>query len=189
MNTKAADGNGERVLHPTPDSAILSATGISKLTCFDGVRFFPLIAHNDERGWLIELFRQDEIPVENFPVMAYVSQTMPGEARGPHEHVEQSDFFAFVGPGDFQLYLWDNRDGSPTFEEKLVIVAGESNPQSVIIPPGVVHAYRNISSHPGWVFNAPNRLYAGHGKCGPVDEIRHEKSDDRRFMLDDFVQT
>ena len=44
----------------------------------------------------------------------------------------------------------------------------------VVVPPGVVHSYRNLSERPGLVFNFPNRLYGGTGKCYPVDEIRHE---------------
>ena len=53
------------------------------------------------------------------------------------------------------------------------------------IPPGVVHAYRNVSDIPGWVFNAPNRLYAGQGKQEPVDEIRHELAADSPYKVDD----
>ena len=41
----------------------------------------------------------------------------------------------------------------------------------MIIPCGVVHAYRNVSEVPGWVFNAANRLYAGEGKREEIDEI------------------
>jgi dTDP-4-dehydrorhamnose 3,5-epimerase len=112
--------------------------------------------------------------VELRPVMAYVSETLPGVARGPHEHVAQTDYFAFVGPGEFVLYLWDARPDSPTRGHSMKMAVGESNRQCVVVPPGVVHAYKNVSSTPGWVFNAPNRLYAGRNKSEPVDEIRHE---------------
>jgi dTDP-4-dehydrorhamnose 3,5-epimerase len=47
----------------------------------------------------------------------------------------------------------------------------------------VVHAYKNTGVVPGWVFNAPNRLYAGEGKRGPVDEIRHEDRADSPFVM------
>ncbi len=73
----------------------------------EGVLFKPLKQHADVRGWLIELFRDDEMPPEDQPRMGYVSETLPGVARGPHEHVEQSDYFLFLGPGDFKLYLWE----------------------------------------------------------------------------------
>jgi dTDP-4-dehydrorhamnose 3,5-epimerase len=54
----------------------------------------------------------------------------------------------------------------------------------VIVPPGVVHGYKNIGDKPGWVFNAPNRLYAGRGKQEPVDEIRHEDEDGSPFRIE-----
>ena len=147
------------------------------------VGFFPLRRFSDERGWLIELFREDELPAELRPAMAYVSETLPGVARGPHEHVDQTDYFAFIGPGDFELHLWDTRSDSPTAGMRLIRVCGQSNPVAVTIPPGVVHAYRNIGDCPGWVFNAPNRLYAGRGKSEPVDEIRHEEHADSPFCM------
>jgi dTDP-4-dehydrorhamnose 3,5-epimerase len=150
----------------------------------EGVRFEELKQFNDQRGWLCELFRHDEIQSENWPVMAYVSETLPGVSRGPHEHVDQSDYFAFIGPGDFKLYLWDARVDSPSHGHRQTVVVGQSNRQSVIVPPGVIHAYQNISDQPGWVFNGPNRLYAGHGKQEPVDEIRHEERDDGLYHLD-----
>jgi dTDP-4-dehydrorhamnose 3,5-epimerase len=150
----------------------------------DGVVFRPILPHNDQRGWLAELFREDELPIDVHPVMVYVSETLPGVARGPHEHVDQTDYFAFLGPGEFCLYLWDARPDSPTYGHRMKTVLGESNKQCVIVPPGVVHAYRNVGTISGWVFNAPNRLYAGPGKREPVDEIRHENQAESLYWLD-----
>jgi dTDP-4-dehydrorhamnose 3,5-epimerase len=150
----------------------------------EGVVFRPLAAHSDRRGWLVELYREDELPAAEHPVMAYVSETLPGVARGPHEHVDQTDYFAFIGPGDFVIYLWDARKDSPTYGHRIRAAVGQSNRQSVIVPPGVVHAYRNVGPAAGWVFNAPNRLYAGPGKRAAVDEIRHEDQPDSPFRLD-----
>ena len=50
----------------------------------DGVHTRPLTHHKDQRGWLVELFRSDELPAENMPQMAYVSETLPNAVRGPH---------------------------------------------------------------------------------------------------------
>ena len=150
----------------------------------EGVVFKPLKRYVDGRGWLIELFRQDELAKDDRPRMGYVSETLPGVARGPHEHADQSDYFAFLGPGDFKLYLWDARRNSPTFGHRQAVVVGESNMQAVLIPPGVVHAYRNVGDRPGWVINCPNRLYAGEGRREPVDEIRHEDVAGSPFVLD-----
>jgi dTDP-4-dehydrorhamnose 3,5-epimerase len=148
------------------------------------VKIKPLSKFLDERGWLCELFREDEVDGEYMPVMAYVSMTQPGIARGPHEHVDQTDLFCFMGPSNFKVYLWDTRKDSPSFGTKQVIFSGLDSPRLVIVPPGVVHAYRNIGTENGIVFNAPNRLYAGTGKKEPVDEIRHEDLEGSPFQLD-----
>lgn len=150
----------------------------------DGVEIRDLVVHHDPRGWLAEIFREDEISKERMPAMGYVSVTLPGIARGPHEHKDQTDFFAFVGPATFKVYLWDTRPNSRTLHRRLIVRAGEEAPRSFVIPPGVVHAYRNIGQSPGMVINVPNRLFAGHGKKSPVDEIRHENLPNSPFVLD-----
>jgi dTDP-4-dehydrorhamnose 3,5-epimerase len=150
----------------------------------EGVSIRPLEFFTDRRGWLAEVYREDELPAEFHPVMAYVSETRPGVARGPHEHVDQTDLFVFLGPGDFDLYLWDARPDSPTRGTRLRRTCGQSRPCVVIVPPGVVHAYKNVSDRPGWVINGPNRLYAGPGKSGPVDEIRHENDEGSPYRLE-----
>ncbi|MGA2064219.1 MAG: dTDP-4-dehydrorhamnose 3,5-epimerase family protein [Thermoguttaceae bacterium] len=151
----------------------------------DGVIFRPLKPYGDQRGWLIELVREDELPGEHRPVMTYLSMTLPGVVRGPHEHRRQADLFAFVGPGDFKLYLWDARRDSPTYGNRQIAVVGQSNRRAVLVPPGVVHAYRNTSDVPGLVLNAPNRLYAGWGRNEPVDEIRYENLADTPYRLEE----
>jgi len=143
-----------------------------------------LTTHVDSRGWLTELFRQDELDPPFHPVMSYVSMTKPGVVRGPHEHRSQADFFVFLGPSVFTIHLWDYRRSSPTYMTKEVLIAGEGAPKSVLIPPGVVHAYKNTGTSLGMVVNLPNRLFAGQGRREPVDEIRHELDPDTKFVVD-----
>jgi dTDP-4-dehydrorhamnose 3,5-epimerase len=150
----------------------------------DGVIVRPVAVNRDQRGWLLELYRQDELSEDAHPVMSYLSETLCGVTRGPHEHVDQTDYFAFVGPGEFALYMWDVRADSPSWGKYMKLTVGQSNRRIVLVPPGVVHAYRNIGTVPGWVFNAANRLYAGHGRREPVDEIRHEQRDDEPYRMD-----
>ena len=150
----------------------------------EGVIWKPLKRFHDDRGWLCELFRHDELPAEFHPVMAYASVTQPGVARGPHEHVDQADYFAFFGPSNFKLYLWDNRPSSKTYRHFEARIVGEDQPMAVVVPVGVVHAYKCVGSVPGLVFNGPNRLYKGPGKKDPVDEIRHEDVKDTPYHLD-----
>ena len=136
----------------------------------------------DARGWLAEIFRIDETDYR--PAMAYLSVTKPGVVRGPHEHVGQSDLFVFAGPGRFTLHLWDRREGSPTNGEHIEISGGDDEPVSILVPPGVVHGYKCVSTDPGWSFNLPDKLYKGEGKRDEVDEIRWEDREDSPYCIE-----
>jgi len=148
----------------------------------EGVIIKELKKWTDERGWLAETFRNDETDYR--VAMSYLSMTNPGVKRGPHEHKLQSDFFVFAGPGEFDLYLWDNRDGSATKGESLKLRVGESNPVSVIVPPGVVHGYKCVSEIPAFSINFPDKLYKGEGKVEEVDEIRWESNEESPFVIE-----
>ncbi len=140
---------------------------------------------NDRRGWLVELFRHDELAAEFFPVMAYISSTNPGVTRGPHEHVNQADLFCFLGTSNFKVRMWDNRPDSETFGNMMTMIVGADDLKVLIVPRGVVHAYQNIGDVDGIVVNCPNRLYMGGGRHGQVDEIRHEDDPETPFRMDD----
>ncbi len=148
----------------------------------EGCEIKTLPQFSDERGWLSELFRIDELPEELHPVMAYISMTYPGIARGPHEHREQTDMFIFF-QGDFRVYLWDARPHSPTYRHRQIIDIHAGAPVRVIIPPGVVHGYKNTGTTPALLINCPNKLYAGWNKQEPVDEIRHEEDEHSPYVL------
>ena len=150
----------------------------------EGVVSYALRKFHDDRGWLAELFRHDEIDQDLYPAMAYISFTMPGIQRGPHEHVDQADLFCFLGPSTFNIRLWDNRKESSTFRHMMSLDVGQDNPMAVIVPKGVVHGYKNIGDIDGMVINCPNRLYMGHGKKDPIDEIRHEDDPDTIYRMD-----
>ncbi len=139
----------------------------------DGIIIKKLNKDIDERGWLAEIWRTDE--TDYLPKMSYVSLTKAGMVRGPHEHTKQTDCFIFVGPGKFELYLWDRREQSRTKDEYIKIEAGENEPCLVLVPPGIVHGYKNVGQVDAYCINLPDKLYRGRGKKEEVDEIRWEK--------------
>jgi dTDP-4-dehydrorhamnose 3,5-epimerase len=147
----------------------------------DGIIVKSLKKYNDERGWLTEIFRSDEISAH--PAMAYVSCTKPGVTRGPHEHKEQTDIFVFIGPGTVELSLWDRRKNSKTKGENMKLEVGENNPSMIIVPPGVVHAYKCVSNKNAWCVNLPDKLYKGKEKKEEADEIRWENKKDSPYKV------
>ena len=144
-----------------------------------GVLVKKLKEHHDSRGWLSELYRTDEL--EDYKTaMGYMSVTHPDLIRGPHEHIEQTDYFCFLGR--FSLYLWDNRKESATYKNRTVIENADR--LIVVVPPGVVHAYRNSGDSDGMVLNFPDRLYAGWGRKEKVDEKRYEDDPESPFRME-----
>jgi dTDP-4-dehydrorhamnose 3,5-epimerase len=184
---RETDGRGPTKDEKTKDQITVSAS--TSACSFPGVLLQPLARAEDSRGWLTELFRADVLEAagmrESQPVMGYLSMTRPGVARGPHDHREQTDLLVFPGPSDFEVTLWDKRPGSPTFGRRETLVVGASCPATLIVPPAVVHAYRNIGSVEGWVLNFPNRLYKGPGRTEPVDEIRYEDDPESPYRLEE----
>jgi len=53
----------------------------------------------------------------------------------------------------------------------------------MVVPPDVVHGYKNISDVDGLVVNCPDRLFAGWNRSEPVDEIRHEEDGNSPFLI------
>ena len=147
----------------------------------EGVIIKKLNKHKDERGWLAEIYRNDEVDYQ--PVMSYISVTKPGIVRGPHEHIKQSDCFVFVGPGSFELYLWDKREDSKTNGQQMKVRAGENEPAMIIVPPGVAHGYKCVSDQDGWCINLPDKLYRGKDRQGEIDEIRWEDRDNSPYKI------
>jgi dTDP-4-dehydrorhamnose 3,5-epimerase len=156
-------------------------------TEIDGVIIRTLTPHRDERGTLTELFRRDDLQealARGFSsMMGYMSVTEPGVMRGPHEHRQQTDVFVFQGR--FDLYLWrlgQMRVGEPPHNARYRVTTIPEVLCRVIVPPGVVHGYKNQGEQPGIVFNFPDQLYGGWGRGTPVDEIRHESDPETIYV-------
>ena len=67
----------------------------------------------------------------------------------------------------------------------MTLFIGADNPQAVIVPKGVAHAYKNISTtEKGVVINCPNRLFMGADKKEEIDEIRHEDDPNTVFRIE-----
>ncbi|MGI6679030.1 MAG: dTDP-4-dehydrorhamnose 3,5-epimerase family protein [Dehalobacterium sp.] len=151
----------------------------------NGVITKKLTKHMDDKGYFMETFRLDELAEGLNPVMSYLAYLEPGCTRIPHEHQEKTDVLAFPGPGNFLIRIWDKRQGSSTYGHLMEFYAGQDNPMSVVIPPGLIHGYKNVSRmERGLVINYPDRLYKGWDKKGEVDEIIHESAGDLNCTMD-----
>jgi dTDP-4-dehydrorhamnose 3,5-epimerase len=112
----------------------------------DGVVVKQPLVHADDRGFLLEVVRDDE------PVFRAVKQTTftvayPGVIKAFHWHRRQWDVW-FFSAGMAQVVLYDLREGSPTRGRTDVLYMGERRPLVVAIPPWVAHGYRVLGAAP-----------------------------------------
>ena len=123
----------------------------------DGVETKSLKFISDERGYLMEILRVDDLIFEKFG-QVYLTVAYPGVVKGWHYHRKQTDLFSVV-KGEIKLVLYDQRRGSPTRGEIDEFFLGEKHPLLVRIPPEVVHGFKTVGIEPGYVINCPTAPY------------------------------
>lgn len=123
----------------------------------EGVKIKPLVRHCDERGYLLEVLRDDDGLLERFGQTTY-TMTYPGVIKAFHWHRKQHDLW-YVAAGEAMVVLYDLREESPTYRKTQVIFAGEHSPQLIVIPPGVAHGYRVLGDRPVGLFYHTTRSY------------------------------
>lgn len=107
-----------------------------------GVVIKNLMKHTDERGYFMEILRNDDKLLSKFGQSA-ISLTYPGVIKAFHWHKKQDDFF-FVASGEAMVVLYDRRENSPSYGKTQVIFAGESKPLLIFIPKGIAHGYKAL---------------------------------------------
>jgi len=122
-----------------------------------GVEIKQLNPFADERGYLMEMLREDDAIFEHFG-QTYVALNYPGVIRAWHYHKEQADLWVCV-KGMIKVGLYDAREDSPTKGESQAIYMGEHNNILLKIPIGVYHGYKTIGTEPSLLLNFPTKPY------------------------------
>jgi dTDP-4-dehydrorhamnose 3,5-epimerase len=112
----------------------------------EGVITKKLVRHCDDRGFFMEILRDDDELLSRFG-QASLSMSYPGVIKAFHYHERQDDLWFFPA-GNAQVVLYDLRETSPTKGETNVFYMGETNPMLLVIPKGVAHGYRVLGPNP-----------------------------------------
>ena len=123
----------------------------------EGIVIKPLKVNADERGYLMEMLREDDEIFERFG-QSYVALNYPGVVRAWHYHRLQTDHFVVV-KGMVKVGLYDAREESPTFDQTQQVFLGERSNSLLKIPVGVMHGYKTIGVEPSLLINFPTRMY------------------------------
>jgi dTDP-4-dehydrorhamnose 3,5-epimerase len=123
----------------------------------DGVVVKECVVHADDRGFLLEVLRDDEAVFREVKQTTY-TLTHPGVVKAFHWHRRQWDVWFFAS-GMAQVVLYDLRTDSATAGETQVFYAGERVPLVIAIPPGVAHGYRVLGAAPAALFYHTTERY------------------------------
>jgi dTDP-4-dehydrorhamnose 3,5-epimerase len=137
----------------------------------DGVRIKRLVRHVDDRGYLMEVLRDDDEEFVRFGQI-YVALQYPGIVKAWHCHERQHDNMCVVS-GSMKVGLSDQRPDSPTCGQREWHVIGEHNPTLIQIPPGVWHGIMVVGPEPALLLNIPTQHY----DPDQPDELRREAFD------------
>ena len=110
-----------------------------------------LEVHEDERGWLVNLLRSNELekPVKQL----HISSILPNHIRGNHYHSKRIEWF-FVVAGKAKLCLKDLGGG-----KKVCFKLSEKEPKVITIFPSIAHAVKNIGKETVYLVSAQSDIY------------------------------
>ena len=107
------------------------------------VKKIDLIAHVDDRGYLIEILRANDDYFTKFGQVYLVGNFARGIIRAFHKHNILWDFF-FISHGSAKFIFVDDRENSPTYKEVNTFVISSRNPSLLVVPPGVYHGWMSL---------------------------------------------
>jgi dTDP-4-dehydrorhamnose 3,5-epimerase len=133
----------------------------------NGIKHKKLDTIVDGRGDVIELWSLPWVEKEGFslPKHVYQSATDYGVTKCWHLHEIHTDQFT-VTRGKMQVVCVDLRIESLTFGEVNSFIIGIQNPSLILIPPGVMHGWKALSSPETIVVNLQTEVY------DPKDEFK-----------------
>ncbi|MFE5320244.1 dTDP-4-dehydrorhamnose 3,5-epimerase family protein [Paenibacillus sp. NPDC056579] len=123
----------------------------------EGVQKKNLVLHSDDRGYFMELLREDDAIYGRFG-QASISMSYPGVIKAFHYHKKQDDIWFFPA-GSAQVVLHDMRPDSPTYRQTDVYYMGDNNRYLLFIPRGVAHGYRVLGNQPATIVYFTNLAY------------------------------
>jgi len=142
----------------------------------EGVEFYDILSHNDERGFFRELLKFNTPFTKEGLAQVSHSLVYTGVIKAWHAHKKQTQW-NYVLNGLIMVALNDLRENSKSFGETFTFLSGDNQKPIIYkFPPGVAHGYRCI--------NGPmNIIYATSGVYDEFEEIRI-KHDDKKINFD-----
>ncbi len=141
-------------IEPVKDQQTVTRNWESVRPLIAGVTVKPVPTLQDERGELVEVYRQDW-GVMDAPLFAiHQVGIRPKKIKGWSLHLDNDDRL-FVSLGFLRIALFDNRTDSPTYRLLNILALSERNRALVVVPRGVYHAIENIGEGEAVMISMP----------------------------------
>ena len=136
-----------------------------------GVKIKPLRRIEDDRGWLMEILRDDDPDFVRFG-QVYLSTCYPGIVKAWHAHRKQTDNLCVLH-GAAKIGLFDGRPDSPTYRQADTVILSERAAFLLQVPPLVWHGQMALGNAPSYLLNIPSEHY----NYEDPDELRADPFD------------
>lgn len=124
----------------------------------NGVEIIPLERICDERGYVSHMMRVDSPHFNKFGEI-YFSAVYPDAIKAWHLHRFMELNYACIS-GMIKLVLYDGREDSSTYKERMELFIGELDYKLVKIPPMVWNGFKGISRQTSIVANCATLPYS-----------------------------
>lgn len=117
----------------------------------DGLEIKELVSHGDDRGFFREIIRHNDPFFEEggFKQWSH-SKMQKNVVKAWHYHAKQIDWW-YLGLGLAQAVFYDNREESPTYKTKQIVMMGDKElggkEVCIKIPQGVLHGLKVVSDY------------------------------------------
>jgi dTDP-4-dehydrorhamnose 3,5-epimerase len=126
-----------------------------------GAIFFESKNVVTERAVIRECYRKDWSLNDSEIKHIIAVTSWPKQILGWHKHMIQTDHL-FPLKGSFKAVLFDDRDSSPSKGQIHVLQLSDLRPGVLVIPPGIWHAFENLTEEPATLLNYFDREYQYH---------------------------
>jgi dTDP-4-dehydrorhamnose 3,5-epimerase len=116
------------------------------------VEVTKLKKREDERGWLLKVLTQKEMPKNDFGEI-YITTAHPGVIKANHYHRNTTEWFCVIS-GLALLVLEDIKS-----HKRKEILMGNDKYFTVKIPSGIAHAVKNVGKNTMYLVAIADRPY------------------------------
>lgn len=113
-----------------------------------GVQTMTLDKKNDDRGHVVEIFREDwkEFFGKDLPTQINFSESNPGVVRAWHRHNRNQIDYFLVQKGKVRICIYDGNKNSGSFGKLVEIEVDGNEPKIVKVPGHFWHGTKNVGT-------------------------------------------